>query len=196
MKLGLYLPLVTVGPDAVPPVRRRGAGKLPAIFQKGCIDRDGLKSAGVLFKGQPLPIPNTADVDADCTIDLQDLLYLVAYSNGGAAPPPGCVEGLAGRADVVAQEEALTVSPNYPNPFNPSTTISYALAAPSHVKINVYNILGEEVATLIDTDQEVGKHVVIWDGTSNAHTKVSSGVYLYRIEGGGVTKTARMLLLK
>jgi hypothetical protein len=85
---------------------------------------------------------------------------------------------------------------NYPNPFNPSTTISYALANDSHVKLAVYNMLGQEVATLVDDFKSAGYHSAIWDGLSSSGEHVASGVYLYRITAGGVIKTSRFLLSK
>lgn len=79
---------------------------------------------------------------------------------------------------------------NYPNPFNPSTTISYALPQRSHVTLKVYDVLGREVATLIDDDYEAGAHEVVWDASGQA-----SGVYFYRISAGDEFTSVRKLLL-
>ncbi len=80
---------------------------------------------------------------------------------------------------------------NYPNPFNPSTTIKYELPRTSHVTLKVYNILGSEVATLLDEEMSAGVHSVQWDASG-----VSSGVYLYQLTAGKFVQTRRMVLLR
>ncbi len=86
--------------------------------------------------------------------------------------------------------------PNHPNPFNASTVIKYDLPRTSKVTIIIYNILGQEVTTLVDEEQPAGHHQVMW-GSTNAHGKtVSSGVYFYRIEAGGFVSSRKMMLLK
>lgn len=74
---------------------------------------------------------------------------------------------------------------NFPNPFNPSTTINYQLPYESTVKINIYNLLGQEVKTLIAETQSAGYYSQVWNGNDNTHRKISSGVYIYRIEAVG-----------
>lgn len=80
---------------------------------------------------------------------------------------------------------------NYPNPFNPSTTINYELKNANNVKLNVYDITGKRVSTLVNNIQEAGKHTV----TFNA-SHLSSGVYFYKLETEDFTDTKRMLLIK
>ncbi|MCG6915068.1 T9SS type A sorting domain-containing protein, partial [bacterium BMS3Abin03] len=80
---------------------------------------------------------------------------------------------------------------NYPNPFNPSTTIKYDLPKQSRVKIEVYDILGRKVATLVDETKIAGSYQVIWNANRSA-----SGVYFYRIETGNYCATKKLLLLK
>ena len=78
--------------------------------------------------------------------------------------------------------DGFKLSQNYPNPFNPSTRIEYSLPSQSHVSIKIYNLLGQEVATLVDEQQSNGSHIVEWDGRSTNGFSVSTGVYFYRIE--------------
>ena len=80
---------------------------------------------------------------------------------------------------------------NYPNPFNPSTTISYSIPTNSNVKLVVYNILGKEVATLVNEEKPVGSYTVNFDGS-----ELSSGVYLYTLTTGTQVITQKMLLIK
>ncbi|RQW06198.1 T9SS C-terminal target domain-containing protein, partial [candidate division KSB1 bacterium] len=71
---------------------------------------------------------------------------------------------------------------NYPNPFNPTTTIRYALIQPGHVNVSVYNLSGQLVRTVVDEEQNSGVHTPMWNATDEAGNRVSSGIYLYRIE--------------
>ncbi len=80
---------------------------------------------------------------------------------------------------------------NYPNPFNPSTTIRYAIAKPVEVKLNVYNLLGERVASLVNTRQEPGYYNVTFDSRG-----LASGVYFFSLQAGDFSKTKKMVLLK
>jgi len=73
------------------------------------------------------------------------------------------------------------LSKNYPNPFNPSTRIEYALPAASHVSIRIYNLLGQEVAVLVDEEKPNGRHAVEWNGRSTSGLAMSSGVYFFRV---------------
>lgn len=87
--------------------------------------------------------------------------------------------------------KAFSLSQNYPNPFNPITEIRYALPRPCQVKLEMYNLLGQRVATLVDGYQPAGYRTVKWDGSD-----LASGVYLYRIEAGDFSEVRRMILLK
>ena len=91
--------------------------------------------------------------------------------------------------------ERFELGANYPNPFNPSTMIPYQLPAPMHVRLEVFNILGQRVATLVDGEQPAGFHTASWDATDAAGEAVAAGVYLYRLSGAGVQLTRSMLLI-
>lgn len=88
------------------------------------------------------------------------------------------------------------LSGNHPNPFNPDTTINFALSSAGHVKLDVFNIKGEKVATLIDEHLEAAYHKVVWNGKDNRGRDVSSGVYFYRMDTDKYTSVKKMLLLK
>jgi len=86
---------------------------------------------------------------------------------------------------------------NYPNPFNPTTTIEFTLRERSHVTLRVYNVAGQLIATLVDAVRAPGvMHRVEWDGHNAAGQSVASGVYFYRLQTKGFTKTKKMVLLK
>ncbi len=85
---------------------------------------------------------------------------------------------------------------NYPNPFNPVTTLHYDLSEYSVVKITIYDMLGREVKTLINQNQDAGYRSVIWNATNNYGKPVSAGIYLYQIQAGEYISTKKMVLLK
>ncbi|MGD8414479.1 MAG: T9SS type A sorting domain-containing protein, partial [Candidatus Latescibacterota bacterium] len=86
---------------------------------------------------------------------------------------------------------------NRPNPFNPTTTIEYTVREQGPVKLQIYNVAGQLVRTLVDEVQAPGKvHSVVWDGRSNAGQTVSSGVYFYKFVAGDFVRTKKMVLLK
>ena len=89
-----------------------------------------------------------------------------------------------------------SLAQNYPNPFNPETTIAFTLATVGKVKINIYNVLGQKVRTLLDENRAAGVHRIQWDGTGENGVKVASGVYLYRITAGDFVSQRKMILLK
>jgi len=85
---------------------------------------------------------------------------------------------------------------NYPNPFNPTTTIEFSIQNDSEVKLIIFNIKGQIIKSLINEYLNIGKHSVNWDGCDNSGQSVGSGVYLYQIKTPTETITKRMLLLK
>ncbi len=90
----------------------------------------------------------------------------------------------------------FTMSQNYPNPFNPSTVITYALPKSSSVKLTIYDMLGREVKTLVNSEQNAGTYNVQWNGDNNNGSKVSSGTYIYLIKTGEYQQAKKMILLK
>ena len=93
--------------------------------------------------------------------------------------------------------EAFALANNYPNPFNPATTIKYALPQAADVELTVYNVVGQVVRTLVAEHQSAGRYVVEWDATNGSGHSLSSGMYFYRLEAGGeFREVKKMLLLK
>ena len=85
---------------------------------------------------------------------------------------------------------------NFPNPFNPATTITYSIKSNGHTNLTIYNTLGQMVRTLVDTPQPAGVHKVQWNGCDEEGRQVASGVYFYRLNAGSFTQTRRMLLVE
>jgi hypothetical protein len=91
---------------------------------------------------------------------------------------------------------ATGLAQNYPNPFNPSTQIPYALAQSGAVSLQLYNVLGQQVRTLVQGYQPAGLYQVEWDGRDDQGRAVAGGIYIYQLVGNGVVESRRLLLLK
>ena len=104
--------------------------------------------------------------------------YFALASLGGPALPQG-----------------FALGQNYPNPFNPSTIIPYQLPTVAQVRLEVFNVLGQRVATLVDAERSAGFHAAAWDATNAAGQAVAAGVYMYRLTAGGEQHTRRMVLI-
>jgi hypothetical protein len=117
--------------------------------------------------------------------------HLFALTNGGtkfwirSLPTPTSV------ADNSAHPDRILLEQNYPNPFNPTTTIRYAIPHASFVRLTIHNVLGQEVATLVDGEQTAGVNSVEWNAAGFA-----SGVYFYRLRVGGNSTTMKLLLAR
>ena len=129
--------------------------------------------------------PNYGDFPMDCLNGLGGFLAdMGAYGGGDSV-----MQEIAG--DLMSTPRDFRVSQNFPNPFNPTTTIEYALPEASHVTINIYNILGRKVETLVQGEQTAGSHQLVWNASDH-----SSGMYFYRIQAGDYAETRKMVLLK
>jgi len=93
--------------------------------------------------------------------------------------------------DNIAHPEGFVLLQNYPNPFNPSTTIRYALPSAVNVKLTIHDLLGREVAMLVDEEQTAGWKEAVWDASAMA-----SGVYFYRLTAGSLTQTSKLVVMK
>jgi hypothetical protein len=112
-------------------------------------------------------------------------------------------EIIVGNAEAVKEQlEAIipmtyALGKNYPNPFNPTTTIPVTLPEQSEVTLKVFNILGQEVITLINGTLNAGRHYFIWEGTNQAKTMMPSGIYIYQMTtSSGLKFTGKMVLIK
>jgi hypothetical protein len=85
---------------------------------------------------------------------------------------------------------------NYPNPFNPTTTVRFSVARPVPVKLEIFNVLGQKVRTLIDRKMAPGVYRVVWNGCNDARVPLGSGVYFYRLKAGDYVKVRKMVLIR
>ena len=116
----------------------------------------------------------------------EELLLPIYVIEGRAAPPE------EEEQEVDEEEpESFELRQNYPNPFNPSTRIQYALPHQMHVRLDVFNILGQRVVTLLNEEKAAGRHEVTFDAAG-----LANGMYIYRLQGDSFTKVRQMLLVK
>lgn len=132
-----------------------------------------------------------------CTFQPEDRIYVAVSSDHiDQDYTETCFsEGIDPDKDNSVPKE-YQLSYNQPNPFNPTTEIRFGLPRNSHVALKIYNVVGQEVITLIDRDLSAGTYQVRWNGLDNSGRTVSSGVYFYRIRAGDYVQTRQMLLLK
>lgn len=122
-------------------------------------------------------------------INGRDVFEEITWTSHGARVQLAALSSVGAASNDLPQRYEL--AQNYPNPFNPSTEISFDLAGASTVKLEVYNVMGQKVATLIDDYYEAGHHTAVWDASG-----VASGLYLYRLQADDFVETRKMLLLK
>jgi len=122
---------------------------------------------------------------------------VMAGSEGGpiGARPVGC-QTIDVEDDNPPVTYTFELSHNYPNPFNPSTVIRYALGRRSDVRLTIYNLLGQVVKQLVNESQAAGEYRITWNGDNSSGRSVASGVYFYRLEAGEFTASEKMILLK
>ncbi len=98
--------------------------------------------------------------------------------------------------DIVLAKNNLKLHPNYPNPFNPSTAIRFELSKTENVKLDIYNVKGQLVKTLVNGMRNQGQHKVTWNGSDNTGKTVTNGIYFYKLSDGKDTITKKMVLVK
>jgi len=117
----------------------------------------------------------------------------------GSMPDMGAYENILGEPQVGTFDD-LTFTINYlynfPNPFNPETTISFNLSKVENIELEIFNIKGQKVKTLLNEQLSIGKHTVVWDGKDANNKQVSSGIYMYKLKAGDIQQTKKMILLK
>ena len=133
--------------------------------------------------------------------DLQGGLYSyyvtnVYFSQYESAPSNTVSVQITGNDDPVIPAANTALTGNYPNPFNPETTINYSVKNPAAVTITIYNLKGEKVRTLVNETKGNGFYKTGWNGKDDAGKAVTSGVYLYRMQAGNYVSTKRMMLMK
>jgi hypothetical protein len=157
-------------------LRFEGVGQIPDDFEVYIIDRTNARYADLRSNREYTLTPALATTSLTVAVGTHDALATTL-------------------SDVLPRTFGL--DNNFPNPFNPSTTIPVALPVNADVTLRVYNILGEEIRTLVSGSLEAGRHWITWDGRNDAGRPVATGVYLVRLTGPqGVNVVKKMMLMK
>ncbi len=160
---------------------------------------DGNGSPISIVQGQTVDIQRTITLDGAWVADSCKVIVFVQNNTDKKVQNAEIIsiDALTGVAD---QQQGLPtvygLSQNFPNPFNPSTTISFAVPRQGYVSLAVFNLLGQEVRTLVAEEKPAGNYEIVWDGRSENGRELPSGMYLYQMKAGGITQTRRMILLK
>ena len=161
--------------------------RTPGRLALGSMKVDGEGAGGegrlveVTFKTGGMPLPSDFQIAEGILIDLEGNVDAIRNIEIGHL------------RDVPRQ---FGVAQNVPNPFNPTTTISYQLPEPAHTRLVIYNLLGQEVRTLVDESLEPGFYVSEWDARDAHGRQLASGIYIYRLQAGSFSQARRMMLLK
>jgi hypothetical protein len=148
----------------------------------------------------------------ELALETEEMNYTETFSLDGAyrfyvAPMYMTVEGspseivyapypFVSNTDINAPGLVTALAKNYPNPFNPTTTISFSLAEAAAVNLSIYNTKGQLVRQLAARDMMAGKHHLVWDGRDSRGSNVSSGLYFYRLQAGKFSQSRKMILMK
>ncbi|MBW6515601.1 MAG: T9SS type A sorting domain-containing protein [Candidatus Cloacimonetes bacterium] len=144
-----------------------------------------------------VPITSTLYHDYEVTVGTSYSYYVTALYDEAESEPSNTVEVTVTSVDQdLITPLITTLKGNYPNPFNPETTICFSLSEPSKVTISIYNNRGQLVKSVIDDFLPTGEHRIIWDGRDERYKQVSSGVYFYRMQANEYSEVRKMLLLK
>lgn len=130
-------------------------------------------------------------------LDETNELFIIDYSTTGSTQIYRFEESSpTGVSSEIGTPTNFTLQQNYPNPFNPSTVIHYRLASPQKVQLQIYNLAGEKIKTLVDATQAAGNYDVSWNGKDENSRQVASGIYLYKLQAGDYVLTRKMILRK
>lgn len=105
-------------------------------------------------------------------------------------------ESVSAGSEAVELPTRFALEQNYPNPFNPTTTIQYQVPASAQVKLEIFNMLGQRIRTLIDQNRQAGSYQVVWDGKDDFGRNVATGMYVYRMQAADFTSVRKLILLK
>ena len=180
-------------------------GRMVEIDESGRIWSSGLGTTGYLENNEWHLIPELANTASDKFIfDGNGRYALNAFEMDTDSDPverinfSGVYEYIPNTVAVKekSKPEPFITASNYPNPFNPSTTISFSLPQESYVTVSVYNVSGQKIATLTSEKMPAGNNSVTWNAQTDTGSRSASGIYFYRIEAGNYMKSGKMLLLR
>jgi hypothetical protein len=158
------------------------------------IEEGGIKVFDVTDITAPVEVASIDPLNVARAITVRDGYAYVAEKSGGfSVYNNDLVLSTDNTAELPTE---FMLAQNYPNPFNPSTTISYTIAQNTHVKLEIVNLVGNTVRTLLNTRVPSGNHSIVWNGRTNDGKLATSGIYVYKISVGEITQSRKMMFLK
>ncbi|MDE3258586.1 MAG: T9SS type A sorting domain-containing protein [Gemmatimonadota bacterium] len=163
------------------------SNRTPGQLDIGAVKIDGRGASGggklveLVFRTSETPLSSDFQVSESVLVGLDGAVDMLHHAEIG---------------DLKPLPDRFSLEQNMPNPFNPSTAISYQLPEAGMVRLAIYNLIGQEVRVLVNERRNAGSFTATWDGTDALGRRVASGIYLYRIQAGSFSATKRMLLLK
>jgi hypothetical protein len=148
---------------------------------------------------------NTCTWDAavgDFNSDLKPDVFTAAcvWNDNGLSPAPAQIwlntTAWTNVQDMFSKPGQFQLNQNYPNPFNPSTTIRFSLTKPSHAKLSIMNVFGQQIKTLQNSFEIAGEHALVWDASDDKNNPVSSGVYFYSLQTAEMSIQKKMVLVR
>jgi len=151
--------------------------------------------AGKTWQSMEDGLPGTFGTVHKIRVDPRDHSRVYAASEGCGVLVYHRTRSLAPREQAGTIPDAYYLAPNFPNPFNSSTAIRFGLPQRCRVLIEVYNVAGQRVCTLVDEEQSAGHHTVVWNGQEQQGPPLPSGIYFYRMRAGDFVQTRKMTLI-
>ena len=206
LRISVWVKGANLQPDSVLAVGDQWSVAITPIFHNSLGGNEGFND--VWASDIPLVFPNATSFGwtqfyVDVTVpenskSLDVRLHPLGRFQGTVYMDALQVEKIGGITGVETEllPSSYSLFQNYPNPFNPTTLISYALPKSSSVTVKIYDMLGREIKTLVNADQNAGINTVQWNGDNNYGAKVATGTYIYMIKAGDFYQAKKMILLK
>ncbi|UCG52428.1 MAG: T9SS type A sorting domain-containing protein [Candidatus Latescibacterota bacterium] len=189
--------------NPLPPVKTAGVARCHLMAMLLNVAAGNIRTSDVISKDGATVSQAITHCHDLLSIRPVDALVIANLINNGCTVPRGWIPLSTPQiaftpplqSGETSREASLSVSVS-PNPFNPTTTISFTVPQSSHVTLSIYDIAGRRIKTLVDRTMERGLKRAVWDGRDTYGNPVSSGVYFYRVKGGGAVAIGKILLLK
>lgn len=170
----------------------------PLALIAGMDDGSGVgftKGNAVRFRVWQQSLNKEVDINLE-GVSYKDAEAGVVSGSQAFEPRATAMISINAQVEIAAVPQAFNLQQNYPNPFNPSTTIMYAVPQESQVTVEIYDITGKLVTTLVDAKQVAGYHAVAWNGNNAVGSRVATGIYFYKMTAGNFSETRKMLFAK
>lgn len=157
----------------------------------------GVSGSGLVAKIK-MRVSSQIPAGQQVTFTLQNCTAIDAAGNAVILTPLGAcvISGVNGRDHAAGLPSTFALHPNHPNPFNPETTIGYDLPQAVEVKLEIFDVLGQSVRTLVNQRQHAGRYAITWDGRNARGEQLATGMFIYRLQAGSFAQSRKMVLAR